>query len=114
VEHQLHQALQEAADLFEENGVLFDWPAGEEFKERFPKHVGSKEMMMFMFRSFTQAWTPIMLNWKQDNYSQVQPWIMFPIGLEWIIGYNLTKSTAAYERLIGESVGATVAAAALT
>ena len=36
---------------------------------------------------------------------------MFPIGLQHIFGYNLQKSTAAYERLVGDSAAVAAAAA---
>ena len=36
---------------------------------------------------------------------------MFPVGLHKVLVFNLTKSTEAYEKLVGHSAGAAAAAA---
>jgi hypothetical protein len=37
--------------------------------------------------------------------------MMFPIGLQFILGRNLEESTRQYEQLVGDNAGATAAAA---
>jgi hypothetical protein len=54
--------------------------------------------------------TPILKNWAEDIFDEHQPVAMFPIGLQHIFNYNLQKSTAAYERLVGDSAAAVEAA----
>eukprot|EP01052_Picozoa_sp_SAG31_P022658 SAG31_NODE_1813_length_7211_cov_9.203600_5_plen_129_part_00 len=102
----------DAMTVFDEHGFLLEWPTAEEMQAKY-RLLGTttREMLMFMLRTYVQAWDPIVSGWEEGQHSQMQPHIMFPIGLYWILQYNLTKSSNAYEKLIGDSVGAGATAA---
>eukprot|EP01052_Picozoa_sp_SAG31_P042010 SAG31_NODE_6537_length_1984_cov_2.385676_3_plen_216_part_00 len=96
IENQMCPAMQDCAEILRECGVMLQWPTTAELLEKFP-FIGkaSREMLLFMYHSYHEAWTPILKSWRADDFSQMQPHVMFPVGLMFIIEYNMSKSTAA-------------------
>jgi hypothetical protein len=58
VEHRLMPAMAEVAELLHESGTLLEWPTAEEMAALFPLMTPgtSREMLMFLFRSYYQSW----------------------------------------------------------